>query len=276
MSAIDTTTTPRNAKTLWAANNSGYPSIGFIIRKCRVYTALVVNSIDSRGLKARDAARVASEAAGETISEAVFRAAMHRAKDDPRFTARRGADGGPEWSYAAAWEFGLSRRPEPVATQEEALAWGREQGLLTIEQVAAEASEAAGRLVTVVAVKVAVSDKTINNKAPNPKQDSEIPPRYRKWTWFPAEPARAWIKARPGRGNRDSKKVDSTKLGPDEWTARDCARHCGFANAGAWHRHVRTTPGAPQAIRVEVTTHIWNRLQVEEYADTALNTQDTP
>ncbi|WP_433717250.1 hypothetical protein ACQP2U_43080 (plasmid) [Nocardia sp. CA-084685] len=206
-------------------------------------------------LTAAQAAAAASRAAGVSISKAAFLAAAARSKE---LESVIGEDGVFVWPEPAVHAFGLTRIP---VTEKDAEEWGSEHGLMTARQSAAAAE------ITYSHFSRAVSDKTLGNPAPDPLSPEEIaervPHRFRRWAWFRADEIARWSNAKPGKGNREPKRLTTEELGPDEWTAQDCADAFGWTK-GRWLRHVRTeiTANPPQPTRKKRSAFIWSKSAV--------------
>ncbi|MFR9753738.1 hypothetical protein ACL02S_22250 [Nocardia sp. 004] len=234
-------------------------------------------------LTAKEAAAVASEIAGEHIGEITFRSAMSRAKDH-RFKPVIGADQLLKWPASVAHAFGKMKQPAD-RLETEAAQWGEQHGLMTELQCVeaarhrddqARAARGEPELpelekFSVNAFRIAVSRKTRTNPAPDPITfdeliDAQVPLEFLQMRWFRTAEYRKWLSNKPGKGNRQTKRLDDAQLGPEEWTARRCAEESGMRNAYDWHRHCRTHPEA-RSLRVIMRggTYIWYGPQVRTY-----------
>ncbi|MEU7631843.1 hypothetical protein AB0C34_17915 [Nocardia sp. NPDC049220] len=233
--------------------------------------------VNVRMLKAVDAATAATAVVGALITEAAFRSAANRSPDPLLRRPGCGADGEYEWPEPAVLEWAATYR----ATEDEAEAWGLEHGLMTARQSAAATGTSIG------AFHRAVSAKTLHNPAPDPlsKQEleQEVPRQFRRWAWYRSSEVRHWIHNRPGTGNRSPKRIMAGDIGPEEWTAHDCARAAGMDEVYQWHRLCRKTPGAPRPHRKVRGAFIWDKRTVLEFLksltidDRCLGTsKDTP
>ncbi|WP_107661039.1 hypothetical protein [Nocardia suismassiliense] len=232
-------------------------------------------------LSAGEAAALASEIAGVHIGVVTFRSAMNRAKDQ-RFKGVSGPDKLLKWPSAVARAFGMSKWPAALL-EPDAARWGQRHGLMTEQQCVAAArhrddqARAArnepelpeSEKYSVNAFRIAVSRKTRANPAPDPLSPAEmtaadVPLQFVHLRWFRAHEYQQWLTNKPGSGNRAL--VRNAQLGPDDWTARRCAKEAGMRDAAEWHRHCRTHPRARSLAVTQLgDTFIWHGPTVQTY-----------